>query len=270
MTMARIHATALVDAGAALDGDVTVGPYAVVGPEVEVAAGTWIGAHAVIEGPTRIGRDNQIYQFASIGAAPQDKKYAGEPTRLEVGDRNVFREFTTINRGTAQGLALTAIGDDNLMMAYVHVAHDCIVGNRTIFANCTSLGGHVVVGDWVILGGYTGVHQFCKIGAHSMTGVGSVILHDLPPFVRASGNTASAHGINTEGLRRRGFDAETINLIRRAYRTLYRSGLTLEQARVALAEQAAALRRSDAPPAAADAVTMVTDFLGTVTRGIVR
>jgi UDP-N-acetylglucosamine acyltransferase len=268
--MARIHPTAIVDAGAELDDDVAVAAYAVIGPQVQVGGGTRIGAHAVLEGPTRIGRDNEIFPFASIGAAPQDKKYRGEPTRLEIGERNVFREFTTINRGTAQGLALTVIGDDNLMMAYVHVAHDCVVGNRTIFANCTSLGGHVVVGHWVILGGYTGVHQFCKIGDHAMTGVGSVILHDLPPYVRTSGNSASAHGINTEGLRRRGFDAETINLLRRAYRTLYRAGLSLEDARAALAGQVSALEAAGAPAPRVDAVRLIVDFLATVTRGIVR
>jgi UDP-N-acetylglucosamine acyltransferase len=268
--MAAIHPTAVVDGQAELDDDVTVGPYAVIAPGVQIGGGTRIGAHAVIEGPTRIGRDNQIFQLASIGAAPQDKKYRGEPTRLEIGDRNVFREFTTINRGTAQGLGLTAIGHDNLMMAYVHVAHDCLIGDRTIFANCTSLGGHVEIGDWAILGGYTGVHQFCKVGAHVMTGVGSVILHDLPPFVRTSGNSASAHGINTEGLRRRGYAPETINLLRRAYRTLYRSGLSLEDARAALAAQVAALQAADAPPGAADAVRMIVEFLGRVTRGIVR
>jgi UDP-N-acetylglucosamine acyltransferase len=268
--MARLHATALVDAAARLAEDVTVGPYAVIGPDVEIGAGTTVGAHAVIEGPTRIGRDNQIYQFASIGAAPQDKKYAGELTRLEIGDRNIFREFVTANRGTAQGLGLTRIGDDNLMMAYVHVAHDCIVGDRTIFANCTSLGGHVEVGDWAILGGYTGVHQFCKVGAHAMTGVGSVILHDVPPFVRTSGNSASAHGINSNGLRRRGFDDATINVVKRAYRVLYRSGLSLEEARAALLAQAAALEADDSPPLAAGSVRLIADFLGKVTRGIVR
>jgi UDP-N-acetylglucosamine acyltransferase len=268
--MSRIHPTALIDANARLDDDVDVGPYTVIGAGVEIGAGTTVGAHVVIEGPTRIGRDNQIYQFASIGAAPQDKKYAGEPTRLEIGDRNVFREFVTANRGTAQGLGLTRIGDDNLMMAYVHVAHDCIVGNRTIFANCTSLGGHVEVDDWAILGGYTGVHQFCKIGAHAMTGVGSVILHDVPPFVRTSGNSASAHGINSMGLRRRGFDADTINLIKRAYRTLYRSGLSLEEAHAALAGQAELLGQDGSPPLAAESIRLLADFVGKVTRGIVR
>jgi UDP-N-acetylglucosamine acyltransferase len=268
--MAAIHPTALVDAGAELADDVKVGAYAVIGPHVSIGSGTVVGPHAVLEGPTRIGRDNQVFQFASIGAAPQDRKYRGEPTRLEIGDRNQFREFTTINRGTALGLGVTVIGDDNLLMAYGHVAHDCIVGNQTIFANCTSLGGHVVIGDWVILGGYTGVHQFCKIGPHAMTGVGSVILHDLPPFVRTSGNSASAHGINSEGLRRRGFDAATILMIRRAYKTLYRSGLTLDEARAALAAQVATLEADGSPPAAADSVRLIVDFLKQVTRGIVR
>jgi UDP-N-acetylglucosamine acyltransferase len=268
--MARIHATALVDAGAHLDDDVTVGPYALIGAGVQIGGGSRIGANAVIEGSTRIGRDNEIFQFASIGAAPQDKKYKGEPTRVEIGDRNVFREFTTVNRGTAQGRAMTRIGDDNFLMAYVHVAHDCVVGNRTVFANSTNLGGHVTVADWVILSGYTGVHQFCKIGAHAMTGVGSVILHDVPPFVRTAGNSASVHGINTTGLRRRGFDDETIAQVKRAYRTLYRSGLTLDEARARLGAQLEALQGDGALPLAVDSIRLLVDFLSQVTRGIVR
>ena len=262
--MARIHPTAIVDPSAELAPDVEVGPYAVVGPYVRVGEGTTIGPHAVVEGHTTIGRDNRIFQFASIGAAPQDKKYSGEPTRLEIGDRNTFREFVTINRGTVQDAGVTRIGSDNWVMAYVHVAHDCIVGDHVTFANSTNLAGHVEVGDWVTLGGFTGVHQFCKIGAHVMTGVGSVVLQDIPPYVMASGNSATAHGINSEGLKRRGFSAEQISRIRRAYRTLYRSGLTLEEARGRLAAEAAA------DDVAADALALLSGFLSRVTRGIVR
>ena len=262
--MASIHPTAIVDPRAELDASVEVGPYAIVGPDVRIGAGTRVGAHTVIEGHTTIGRGNRIFQFASIGAAPQDKKYRDEPTRLEIGDDNTIREFVTLNCGTVQDHGVTRIGSDNWIMAYVHVAHDCVVGDHTIFANSTNLGGHVHIGDWVILGGYTGVHQFCKVGAHAMTGVGTVVLHDIPPFVMASGNTAQAHGINSEGLRRREFSNERINALRRAYRTLYKSGLTLEEARARLAEQAA-----EDTEARADLESVVA-FLGSVTRGIVR
>lgn len=262
--MSRIHATALVDPGAWIDTSVTVGPYAVIGPHVRIDAGTTVGAHAVVEGHTTIGPDNRIFQFASIGAQPQDKKYAGEPTRLRIGRGNTLREFVTINVGTAQDRGETTVGDDNWIMAYVHVAHDCILGDHVVLANSTNLAGHVAVGDWTVLGGYTGVHQHCKVGAHVMTGVGSVILHDVPPFVTCSGNTASAHGINVEGLRRRGFDADALAALRRAYRTLYRSGLTLDAARAALHRQAAE------DPAAAGPVGQLASFLDTVTRGIVR
>lgn len=270
--MARIHPTAIVDPAARLDEDVDIGPYALVGPHVSLGASTTVGPHAVIEGHTRIGRDNRIFQFASIGAAPQDKKYRGEPTRLEIGDGNTFREFVTVNCGTTQDRGVTTIGDDNWLMAYVHVAHDCVVGSHTIFANNTSLAGHVEVGDWVILGGYTGVHQFCKIGAHAMTAVGSVVLHDIPPFVMASGSSARAHGINTEGLRRRGFDAQAIATIRRAYKTLYRQGLTLDQARAQLAAEfeAADAQSSDTQSAGREGLRLMLDFLHRVTRGIVR
>lgn len=262
--MASIHPTAIVDPRAELDASVEVGPYAIIGPDVRIGAGTRVGSHTVIEGHTTIGRGNRIFQFASIGAAPQDKKYRDEPTRLEIGDDNTIREFVTLNRGTVQDRGVTQVGSDNWIMAYVHVAHDCVVGDHTIFANSTNLGGHVHVGDWVILGGYTGVHQFCKVGAHAMTGVGTVVLHDIPPFVMASGNTAQAHGINSEGLRRREFSNERINALRRAYRTLYKSGLTLEEARARLAEQAA-----EDTDARADLEAVVA-FLGSVTRGIVR
>ena len=262
--MADIHRTALIDPGAELADSVSVGAYSVIGAGVSIGPGTRIGPHVVIDSNTRIGTDNRIFQFASIGAAPQDKKYAGEPTWLEIGDRNTIREFVTLNRGTVQDQGTTRIGNDNWIMAYTHVAHDCAIGDHTIFANNATLGGHVRIGDWVILGGCTAIHQFCKVGAHAMTGAGTVILHDLPPFVMASGNTAAAHGINSEGLRRRGFDNERINAIRRAYKLLYKSGLTLEQARAQLAEAA------QAPgPGAADMAELHA-FLQQVDRGIVR
>ncbi len=262
--MTRVHPSAIIDPKAELGDDVEVGAYALIGPNVRVGEGTTVGPHTVIEGHTSIGRRNRIFQFASIGAAPQDKKYRGEPTRLEIGDDNTIREFVTLNCGTAQDVGVTRVGHDNWIMAYVHIAHDCQVGDHTIFANSTNLAGHVEVGDWVILGGYTGVHQFCKIGAHAMTGVGTVVLHDIPPFVMASGNTAQAHGINSEGLRRRGFANETINEIRRAYRTLYKSGLTLEAARTQLAGQAA-----EGGAGSAEIGTLAS-FLASVSRGIVR
>jgi UDP-N-acetylglucosamine acyltransferase len=265
--MARIHPTAIVDPGAELADDVEVGAYALIGPHVRIGAGTVVGPHAVIEGHTTLGRGNRVFQFASIGAAPQDKKYRGEPTRVEIGDGNTFREFVTVNTGTVQDRGVTTIGSDNWLMAYVHVAHDCVVGDHTIFANNTSLGGHVVVGDWVILGGYTGVHQFCKIGAHAMTAVGSVVLHDIPPFVMASGSSARAHGINSEGLKRRGFSAEAINAVRRAYKTVYRSGLTLEEARERLAADLAA---SEPGAPGREGLELMLGFLRGVTRGIVR
>lgn len=262
--MSRIHATAIVDPAAQLGVDVEVGPYAVIGPHVRIGEGSTVGAHAVIEGHTTLGANNRIFQFASIGAAPQDKKYKGEDTRLEIGDRNVFREFTTVNRGTVQDGGVTRVGHDNWIMAYVHIAHDCHVGNHTTMSNDTNLAGHVVIEDWVTLGGFTGVHQFCKIGAHVMTGVGSVVLHDVPPYAMVSGNSAQPHGINSEGLKRRGFSAETIAAIKRAHKTLYRSGLTLEQAREAL------LAADGLEGDAAEAVRGIGRFLAGVTRGIVR
>jgi UDP-N-acetylglucosamine acyltransferase len=267
--MATIHPSALVDPAASLDGDVEVGPFAVIGPNVEIGAGTRIGPHVILEGPSRIGRDNRIHAHAVIGGAPQDKKYRGEPTRLEIGDGNTFREFVTVNRGTVQDAGVTRIGSDNWVMAYVHIAHDCMVGDHTILANTVNLAGHVQIGDWVILGGYTGVHQFCKIGAHAMTGVGTVVLHDIPPFVMASGNTAAAHGLNTEGLRRRGFDAETIQVLKQAYKTVYRSELTLQLARSQLASQLEAVSAIH-DSASADALRLFGDFLAGVSRGIVR
>jgi len=256
-----IHPTALVDAGARLGEDVEIGAYAVIGPDVEIGDGTRVGPHVVIEGPTRIGRDNRIFQFASLGAAPQDKKYGGEPTRLEIGDRNTIREFCTFNRGTAQDAGVTRVGDDNWIMAYVHLAHDCQVGDHTIFANNAQLAGHVHVGDWAILGGFTVVHQFVRIGAHCITGMGTILLQDVPPFVTASGNPAAPHGINSEGLKRRGYSAETIASIKRAYKTLYRSGLKLEEAAAAIADEA---QGGLAP------LKALSDFLSIPGRGIIR
>jgi UDP-N-acetylglucosamine acyltransferase len=225
-----IHPTAVVDPGARLDEGVEVGPFAVIGPGVEIGAGTWIGPHAVVRGPTRIGRDNRIFQFASVGEDPQDKKYGGEPTRLEVGDRNRIREYVTIHRGTVQDRGLTSIGDDNLFMVATHVAHDCRIGNQVIMANAASLGGHVVIGDWAILGGFTIVHQFCRIGAHSFSAMGSVVGKDVPPYVTVDGHPVIPRGINAEGLRRRGYTPEAITAIRRGYRLLYNSNLKLADA----------------------------------------
>ncbi len=255
-----IHPTAIVEAGARLAPDVTVGPYSVIGANVEIGAGSRVGAHAVITGHTRIGRENKIFQFASLGEIPQDKKYAGEPTRLEIGDRNVIREFCTFNCGTVQDAGVTRIGDDNWIMAYVHIAHDCQVGDNTIFANNCSLAGHVHVDDFAVLGGFTLVHQFCRIGAHVITAIGSVLYKDTPPYVTVAGNPAKPHGINAEGLRRRGFSGESITRIKRAYKTLYRSGLTLEEAKLALVEQL---------PECPEFKPML-DFLPMSSRGIVR
>lgn len=233
-----IHPTAIIHPGARLAEGVSVGAYSLIGEHVEIGEGTRIGPHVVIEGHTRIGRDNEIFQFCSIGAQPQDKKYDAEPTRLEIGDRNTIREFCSFNVGTSQDAHVTRVGNDNWVMAYVHVAHDCVVGDNVIFANNATLAGHVQVGDWAILGGFTGVHQFVRVGAHSFCGVGTVLLQDLPPFVTVSGNPAKPHGINSEGLKRRGYSAEAIAAIKRAYRTLYRSGLTLAEARAQIDEMA--------------------------------
>jgi UDP-N-acetylglucosamine acyltransferase len=233
-----IHATALVDPAAKIGADVSIGAYSIVGPDVEIGEGTAIGPHVVIEGATRIGHDNRIFQFASLGAEPQDKKFHGERSELVIGDRNVIREFTTFNRGTADGGGATRIGDDNWIMAYVHIAHDCQVGNQVVFANNATLAGHVEIGDFVILGGFTGVHQFCKIGAYAFTGMGSLINADVPPFVIVAGPYAKPRGINSEGLKRRGFDAARISAIKRAYRTLYVAGTPLAEARTKLVKQA--------------------------------
>jgi len=221
---------AIVSPKAKLAPDVTVGPFTVIGPDVEIGPGTVIGPHAVVNGPTRIGAENRIFQFASIGDSPQDKKYKGEPTRLEIGDRNVFRENCTINRGTIHDKGVTRIGNDNLFMAYTHVGHDCDVGNNTVFANCAALGGHVEIGDWVSLGGLSAVHQFSKVGAHAFLAGGSIVTRDVPPYTMVAGNPAEPHAVNSEGLKRRGFTETQIRNIRDAYRILYRSDLKLAEA----------------------------------------
>ncbi len=233
-----IHETAIIHPGAKIAEGVEIGPYSIIGEHVEIGAGTSIASHVVIKGHTRIGRDNRIFQFASLGEIPQDKKYAGEPTRLEIGDRNTIREYCNFNTGTVQDGGLTLIGNDNWFMVGVHIGHDCQVGNNTIMANNVAVGGHVHVGDFVILGGMTAVHQFSVLGAHSMAGGGSILTQDLPPYVMCSGNPASPHGINSEGLRRRGFSAEAIAAIKRAYKQIYRQSLSLEEARKLIAEQA--------------------------------
>lgn len=264
MTMSKIHSTAIVAREAKLDSSVEVGAYSIIGPHVQIGAGTKIGPHVVLDGRTTIGRDNSIFQFCSIGAVPQDKKYAGEPTSLEIGDRNIIREFCTFNLGTAQDVGVTRLGHDNWIMAYVHIAHDCQVGNNTIFANGATLGGHVEIGDWVILGGFAGVHQFCKVGAHAMLGMNTSLTQDVPPYVILSGNPAAAHGLNSEGLRRRGFSNEQINGLRHAYKLLYKSGLTLAQAKLALQEA------QSTHPEAQSPIQQMQAFLDKSTRGIVR
>lgn len=263
--MANIHPTAVVDAKAELAEDVVVGPYSIVGPHVVLGAGTQVGSHSVIEGHTTLGRDNRIGHFASVGGMPQDMKYRGEPTRLVIGERNTIREFTTIHTGTAQDEGLTSIGDDNWIMAYVHIAHDCRVGNHTVFSSNAQIAGHVHVGDWVIIGGMSGVHQFVRIGAHAMLGGASALVQDVPPFVIAAGDKATPHGVNVEGLRRRGFSAETIAALRNAYKLLYKSGLTLEEAKGQLAALAKVPDEQEA-----GAVKALLDFLNTATRGIIR
>jgi UDP-N-acetylglucosamine acyltransferase len=255
-----IHPTAIVHRGARLAPDVEVGPYSVIGEHVEVGEGSFIGSHVVLDGHTRIGQRNTIWHFVSIGAPPQDKKYKGEPTGVEVGDRNTIREFCTINRGTVQDAGVTRIGNDNWIMAYVHFAHDCQIGNNAIFANLAQIAGHVSVGDWAILGGNTQAHQFVQIGAHSFTGMGTYLAQDLPPYVTAAGNMARPFGINKEGLKRRGFSPEAIAGLKRAYKTLYRKGLTLEAALAELKAQAAACRE----------VQPLLDFIARSKRGIIR
>jgi len=255
-----IDPRAIISAKAELAADVTVGPYAVIGDGVRIGAGTWIGPHAVINGLTTIGTGNKIFQFASIGDAPQDLKYKGEPTRLEIGDRNVFREFTTMNRGTVPGGGVTVIGSDNLFMAYTHVAHDCHVGNKCVMANYATLGGHVHLGDWVIMGGYSGIHQFTKVGPHAFLGNNAAVTRDVPPYIMAVGSPAVPHSINSEGLKRRGFTEAQIRNLRNAYRVLYRSDLKLADAVVELKA------RSATQPE----LQIFVDFIGESTRSIVR
>lgn len=255
-----IHPTAIIDSKARLGSNVAIGAYSIIGEHVEIGEDSWIGPHVVINGHTRIGKGNRIFQFASIGEIPQDKKYAGEPTRLEIGDRNTIREFSTLNCGTEQDAGATRVGSDNWIMAYVHLAHDCQVGNNTIFANNAQLAGHVHVGDYAILGGFTVVHQFVRIGAHSLTAMGTILLQDLPPYVTAAGNTAKPYGINSEGLKRRGFSSDAIAALKRAYKLIYRTGVTLEEARSRITEDAATQ----------PALSVLADFLAASGRGIIR
>ena len=258
--MSGIDPRAIVSPKAELASDVVVGPYTVIGDGVKIGAGTWIGPHAVIEGPTTLGENNKVYQFASIGAPPQDLKYKGEPTRLEVGDRNVFREFTTMNRGTAGGGGVTIIGSENLFMAYSHVAHDCRVGSKIVMANYATLAGHVEIGDWVIMGGYAGTHQFSKIGAHAFIANDCKVTRDVPPYVMAVGSPAEAHSINSEGLKRRGFTPEQIRNLKNAFRILFRSDM--------LQKDAVAELQSRVPTQ--PELKIFVDFIGESTRSLVR
>jgi len=255
-----IHPTAIISPGARIDEGVEIGAYSIIGDEVQIERGTSIGPHVVIEGPTRMGKNNRIHAFSSLGGAPQDKKFAGEKTRLEIGDGNTIREFCTFNRGTVQDGGVTRLGDNNWIMAYVHLAHDCQVGNNTIFANNAQLAGHVRVDDHAILGGFTVVHQFVHIGRHAITAMGSILLQDLPPYVTAAGNTARPYGINSEGLKRRGFSSASLGALKSAYKTLYKSGKTLEEAKAELAQSA--LEHAEIQP--------IVDFLNACTRGIIR
>ncbi len=255
-----IHPTAIVHPNARIGEGVSIGAYSLIDEFVEIGDNTTVASHVVIKGHTKIGRDNRIYQFASLGEIPQDKKYSGEPTRLEIGDRNTIREFSTFSTGTAQDAGVTRLGNDNWLMAYVHIAHDCQVGNNTTFANNAQLAGHVHIDDWVVLGGYTGVHQFCRVGAHCMTAAASIIVQDVPPYVMAAGNTASPYGLNVEGLKRRGFSSESLQALKRAYRILYKSGLMLEEAREKLIAEAAIYPE----------IQRFVDFLAVSRRGIIR
>lgn len=255
-----IHPTAIVHPRARIGRNVSIGAYSIIGEHVEIGDDCEIGHHTVITGHTRIGRGNRIFHFVSLGEVPQDKKYAGEQTRLEIGDGNTIREYCTLNTGTAQDRGVTRIGSHNWIMAYVHIAHDCVVGNHTIFANNATLAGHVIVDDYAILGGFTGVHQFCRIGAHVITGIASVVRQDIPPYVTASGNPAAPHGINSEGLKRRGYSADALSAIKRAYRLLYRAGLSLAEARVAI--EAEAKKHPE--------LKILADFLAVPGRGIIR
>ena len=258
--MPIVHPTALVDAGATLADGVVVGPYSIVGRDVMIGEGTAIGPHVVVTGRTTIGKRNRVFQFASVGEIPQDRKYGGEPTTTTIGDDNVVREFVTIHAGTAQDRGTTTIGNGNLFLAYTHVAHDCVVRDFTTFSNNAQIAGHVTIDDWVVLGAYAGVHQFCRVGEHAMLAAGAIVLQDVPPFVTAAGYPAKPAGTNNEGLRRRGFSASDIAAVRRAYKTLYRSGLSLDDARVALSQAA-----TEAP-----LLAPLVSFLAESRRGIVR
>jgi UDP-N-acetylglucosamine acyltransferase len=255
-----IDPRAVIDPKAELEEGISIGPFSIIGPDVSIAAGTVVGPHVVINGPTRIGKDNRIYQFASIGEDPQDKKYAGEPTLLEIGDRNVVREFATVHRGTVQDQGVTRIGNDNLLMAYIHIAHDCVLSDHIIMANAASLGGHVKIDDYAILGGFSMVHQFGRVGAHSFSGMGAAINMDLPPYVMVGGHPTKPHGINREGLSRRGFSQETIKQIKQAYKIIYHSGLRLEAAREEIDKLA-----TETPE-----LKMLSEFLSHSGRGILR
>lgn len=262
--MASIHPTALVDPKAQLGESVTVGPFTVVGPDVRIGEGTTVGPHCVIEGHTTIGRDNRIFQFASLGAHPQDKKYAGEPTELHIGDRNTIREFTTFNTGTVQDKGLTRIGDDNWIMAYVHVAHDCVIGHQNVIANSVQLAGHVTVGDHTLIGGISGIHQFVRIGDFAMLGFQTRLSQDLPPFTQAAGNPAQAQNVHQEGPRRKGFSPERLSVLKQMYKLLYRKGLTLEASKAEITALRGTVAGADT-----DIDNMLT-FLAKAERGIVR
>lgn len=262
--VSNIHPTAIVDPCAEIDATASIGPYSVIGAHVVIGAGTTVGPHCVIDGRTTLGRDNHIFQFNSIGAIPQDKKYAGEPTELVIGDRNTIREFCTLNLGVPQAGGITTVGNDNWIMAYTHIAHDCHVGNHTTLANNTTLAGHVHLGDWVTVGGLTGIHQFVKIGAHAMVGFASAVAQDVPPFMLVDGNPLAVRGYNLVGLRRRGFSAERLGAVKQMHKMLYRQGLTLEAARAAIADLLQSV------PEAAGDVAMMEQFLADATRGIAR
>ncbi len=255
-----IHPTAIIDPKAEIDSSVEIGAYSTVGAGVKVGANTRIGSHVVLKGPTTIGKNNHIFQFSSLGEQPQDKKYKDEPTELMIGDNNTIREFCTFNRGTGQDKGVTTIGNDNWIMAYVHIAHDCTIGNNTIMANNASLAGHVDIHDYAILGGFTLIHQFCKVGAHVITAVGSVVFKDIPPYVTAAGYDAKPHGINAEGLKRRGYTADEITQIKRAYKALYRNSLSLEEAKTELQNM----------QTNCDKIKLLSDFLTISSRGIIR
>lgn len=255
-----IHPQAILDPGTQLGKDVKIGAFSIIGTDVEIGDGTWIGPHVVIQGPTRIGANNRIFQFASIGEAPQDLKYAGEPTRLEIGDRNTIRECVTMSRGTPGGGGVTRVGSDSLFMAYAHIAHDCQIGDHVVFANNATLAGHVEIGSHAILGGFVGIHQFCKVGVHVMLGVGTVALKDIPPYLMAYGNPATPYGLNLRGLKRRGLSDAAVDALKQAYRLVYRSGLTVD----------AALEKLAPLTAGYPEVAVFCDFIRTAKRGIIR